>query len=210
LSGGATAICGGSAALALVAALPSHPQKERALMFTVVGVAMLSTLAMMVYPLLAKAIGLDARLAGVFLGASIHDIPQAVGAGYGMSKETGDIATLVKLARVAMLMPVILLTVLLTRSRGAAAQGQRTSLLPWFIVAFALLVAVNSSGWLPPALVESGSSLSRGCLVAAIAAIGMKTQLREFVNVGLKPILLMVGETIFLAALVLALVRWAA
>jgi uncharacterized integral membrane protein (TIGR00698 family) len=175
-----------------------------------VGVAMLSTLAMMVYPLLAKAIGLDARLAGVFLGASIHDIPQAVGAGYGMSKETGDIATLVKLARVAMLMPVILLTVLLTRSRGAAAQGQRTSLLPWFIVAFALLVAVNSSGWLPPALVESGSSLSRGCLVAAIAAIGMKTQLREFVNVGLKPILLMVGETIFLAALVLALVRWAA
>jgi len=93
LSGGATAICGGSAALALAAALPSHPQKERALMFTIVGVAMLSTLAMMVYPMLANAIGLDARLAGVFLGASIHDIPQAVGAGYAMSKETGDIAT---------------------------------------------------------------------------------------------------------------------
>jgi uncharacterized integral membrane protein (TIGR00698 family) len=210
LSGGATAICGGSAALALVAALPPHPQKDRALMFTVVSVAMLSTLAMMVYPLLATALGLDARLAGVFLGAAIHDIPQAVGAGYGMSKETGDIATLVKLARVTMLMPVILLTVLLTRTRGAAAQGQRTSLLPCFIVAFALLVAANSSGWLPHALVASGGSLSRACLVAAIAAIGMKTQLREFIDVGLKPILLMVGETIFLAGLVLAMVRWAA
>ena len=81
-----------------------------------------------------------------------------------MSKETGDIATLVKLARVAMLMPVILLTVLLTRSRGAAP-GQRAPLLPWFIVAFALLVGVNSSGWLPHSLVESGSDLSRGCLV---------------------------------------------
>ena len=143
LSGGATAICGGSAALALAAALPSHPQKERALMFTIVSVSMLSTLAMVVYPMLAKAIGLDARLAGAFLGAAIHDVPQVVGAGYGMSKETGDIATLVKLARVAMLIPVLLLTVLLTRSRGAAAQGRRPPLLPWFIVAFAVLVAVR-------------------------------------------------------------------
>lgn len=210
LSGGATAICGGSAALALAIALPSHPQKERALMFTIVLVSALSTLAMMVYPMLANAIGLDARLAGVFLGASMHDIPQAVGAGYGMSKETGDITTLVKLARVAMLMPVILLTVLLTRSRGVTAEGPRPSLLPGFIVGFALLVAVNSGGWLPDVLAESGGDLSRGLLVAAIAAIGMKTQWREVVNVGLKPIVLMVGETIFLAAIVLAMVRWAA
>ena len=210
LSGGATAICGGSAALALAAALPSHPQKERALMFTIVGVSTLSALAMVVYPMLARAIGLDARLAGVFLGASIHDIPQVIGAGYGMSKETGDIATLVKLARVAMLGPVILLTVLLTRSRGAATQGQRPPLLPGFMVAFAVLVAINSSGWLPHALAESGANLSRGCLVAAIAAVGMKTQWREIVNVGLRPVVLMVGETIFLAALVLAMARWAA
>lgn len=178
-------------------------------MFTIVGVSMLSTLAMMVYPMLARAVGLDARLAGAFLGASIHDLPQVVGAGYGMSKETGDIATLVKLARVAMLMPVILLTVLLTRSR-TEAQGQRAPLLPGFIIAFAVLVVVNSSGWLPHVLAESGGNFSRGCLVAAIAAIGMKTQLREIVNVGLRPIVLIVGETIFLAALVLAMVRWAA
>lgn len=208
LSGGATAICGGSAALALAAALPAHPQKERALMFTIVLVSVFSTLAMMVYPMLATAIGLDARLVGIFLGASIHDIPQVVGAGYAMSKETGDIAILVKLARVAMLMPVIVLTVLLTRSRGATSEGARPPLLPGFIIAFALLVVVNSSGWLPHALTESGGVVSRGLLVAAIAAIGMKTQWREVVNVGPKPILLMVSETIFLAILVLAMVRW--
>ena len=179
-------------------------------MFTIVGVSTLSALAMVVYPMLARVIGLDARLAGVFLGASIHDIPQVIGAGYGMSKETGDIATLVKLARVAMLGPVILLTVLLTRSRDAATQGQRSPLLPGFMVAFAVLVAINSSGWLPHALAESGANLSRGCLVAAIAAVGMKTQWREIVNVGLRPVVLMVGETIFLAALVLAMARWAA
>lgn len=208
LSGGATAICGGSAALALAAALPAHPQKERALMFTIVLVSVFSTLAMMVYPMLATAIGLDARLVGIFLGASIHDIPQVVGAGYAMSKETGDIAILVKLARVAMLMPAIVLTVLLTRSRGAASEGTRPPLLPGFIIAFALLVIVNSSGWMPHALAESGGVLSRGMLVAAIAAIGMKTQWREVVSVGPKPILLMVSETIFLAILVLAMVRW--
>ncbi len=74
-------------------------------------------------------------------------------------------------------------------------------------VAFAGLVAVNSTGWVPAAVQASGNDLSRWCLVAAIAAIGMKTQLKELATVGLKPILLMLGETVFLAALVLALQR---
>ncbi|MBS0429217.1 MAG: putative sulfate exporter family transporter, partial [Proteobacteria bacterium] len=101
LSGGATAICGASAALALSAALPPHPQKDKATLFTVVGVSALSTLTMVLYPLLARALGLDAHTAGVFLGATIHDVAQVVGAGYGMSQAVGDTATLVKLMRVA-------------------------------------------------------------------------------------------------------------
>jgi uncharacterized membrane protein YadS len=76
-------------------------------------------------------------------------------------------------------------------------------------VAFALLVAVNSTGWLPGAVAERGSELSRWSLVAAIAGIGMKTPpLKELATVGLKPVLLMVAETIFLAVLALALMRW--
>ena len=215
LSGGATAICGASAALALAAALPNHPLKERATLFTVIGVSALSTLAMIVYPMLAQAIGLDARAAGIFLGATIHDVAQVVGAGYSLSKETGDVATFVKLMRVAMLVPVIVFAVMLVRTRerhaGGAAQGSgpRPPLLPWFAVGFALLVAVNSTGWLPQALTQGGSEFSRWCLVASIAGIGMKTQLKELATVGLKPVLLMLGETIFLAALVLALLPWA-
>lgn len=76
-------------------------------------------------------------------------------------------------------------------------------------MAFAALVALNSTGWLPPPLATAGSDLSRWFLVAAMAGIGMKTQLRELVDVGLKPVVLMVGETVFIAALVLALLRWA-
>jgi uncharacterized integral membrane protein (TIGR00698 family) len=151
LSGGATAICGASAALALAAALPSHPQKERATLFTVVIVSALSTVAMIAYPMLAHALGLDLHDTGIFLGTTIHDVAQVVGAGYGVSKESGDVATLVKLMRVAMLLPVIVVAVMLTRRSAASgeATGKRPPLLPWFAVAFAVLVAINSTGWLP-------------------------------------------------------------
>jgi len=210
LSGGATAICGASAALALAAALPSHPLKERATLFTVIGVSVLSTLTMIVYPMLAKAIGLDPRMAGVFLGATIHDVAQVVGAGYGMSQQTGDVATVVKLMRVAMLLPVIAFAVLLVRARESnEAGGPRPPLLPSFAVAFAVLVAINSTGWLPDVVAKTGSEFSRWCLVASIAGIGMKTQLRELTTVGVKPIVLMLAETVFLAALVLGMLRWA-
>ena len=208
LSGGATAICGASAALALAAALPSHPQKERATLFTVVGVSALSTLAMIVYPMIARAVGFDDRAAGMFLGATIHDVAQVVGAGYSMSKETGDIATVVKLMRVAMLLPVIVFAVMCARASGKEAGDKRPPLLPWFAVAFAALVAINSTGWLPKALADAGSDFSRWFLVAAIAGIGMKTQLKDLVTVGIKPVALMIGETVFLALLAIALLRW--
>lgn len=207
LTGGATAICGASAALALSAALPAHPGKERATLFTVIGVSTLSTLAMIAYPMLVKALGMDAHDAGVFLGGTIHDVAQVVGAGYSISHETGDVATMVKLMRVAMLLPVIMLATFITRARGDG-ETVRPPLLPWFAVGFALLVVINSTGWVPHAVQSWGKDVSSWCLVIAIAGIGVKTQLKEIVNVGIKPIVLMVGETIFLAGLVLLLLRW--
>ncbi|MCY1350296.1 hypothetical protein D9M69_365240 [compost metagenome] len=208
LTGGATAICGASAALALAAALPSHEKKERATLFTVIGVSALSTLAMILYPMIAQAFGLSPLHAGLFIGGTIHDVAQVVGAGYSMSPETGDSATVVKLMRVAMLLPVILCAALITRIRGAEPGSKRPPLLPWFAVGFVVLAAVNSTGFIPPAVQDAGNELSRWCLVIAISALGMKTQLKELAAVGIKPILLMVGETAFLAALVLAMLHW--
>lgn len=209
LTGGATAICGASAALALAASLPNHPQKERATLFTVIGVSVLSTLAMITYPMIAHFFELTPVEAGVFLGATIHDVAQVVGAGYSMSTETGDVATVVKLMRVAMLLPVIVAAAMITRMQGAdGALDKRPPLLPMFAVGFLVLACINSTGWVP-AMVQSGvNELSRWCLVIAIAAIGMKTQLKELASVGIKPILLMLGETAFLAALVLVLMHW--
>ncbi|MES2259427.1 MAG: putative sulfate exporter family transporter [Pseudomonadota bacterium] len=208
LTGGATAICGASAALALAAALPVHEQKEKATLFTVIGVSALSTLAMITYPMLCRWFDLAPLQAGIFLGGTIHDVAQVVGAGYSMSRETGDAATVVKLMRVAMLLPVILCATMITRAQGKGSAGQRPPMLPGFAVAFFVLACVNSTGWVPPAVQQLGNDLSRWALVIAISALGMKTQLKELAAVGLKPIALMVGETVFLAALVMLLLRW--
>ena len=207
LSGGATAICGASAALAIAAALPNHPMKERALLFTVLGVSALSSLAMITYPMLTHAIGLDAKEAGVFLGATIHDVAQVVGAGYSISPETGDVATVVKLMRVAMLMPVIAITVMSYRHAGAEPGTKRPPPLPGFVVAFAGFALLHSFNVIPSGLVALGSDVSQWCLVAAVAALGTKTRLRELASVGFKPVALMIGETVFLMLLALVLLH---
>ena len=132
-------------------------------------------------------------------------VAQVVGAGYSLSRETGDVATFVKLLRVSMLLPVIVLAVAITRARGGGEPGaERPPLLPGFVIAFAALVAVNSTGWVPATAQTLGGDVSRWCLVAAMAAIGMKTRLAELATVGWRPVALMLGETFFLAALVLA------
>ena len=207
LTGGAVAICGASAALAIASILPKHKNAERDASFTVIGVTTLSTLAMIVYPIVVASLGLDHRGAGVFLGGTIHDVAQVVGAGYTLSQETGDTATIVKLLRVAMLLPVCLVIGLALHVRGATA-AHAAPVLPWFAVAFAALVVVTSLGWIPASAIEAGSIISRWCLVTAIAAIGMKTSLKALVDMGLRPVMLMVAETVFLAVLVLVALAW--
>lgn len=207
LTGGSVGICGASAALAIAAVLPAHERKERALIFTVIGVSTLSTIAMVLYPIIARWLQFDARESGIFLGATIHDVAQVVGAGYSMSRETGDVATLVKLLRVAMLVPVIFVTSLVLRMQRSEG-GAKVPLLPGFIVAFVVLVGINSTGWVPADVSRFASELSRWCLVVAIAAIGIKTQLKDVATVGLRPVVLMVVETLFLLGLVAGLLYW--
>lgn len=206
LTGCAVAICGASAALAVAAMLPRHRNVERDTIFTVVGVTALSTLAMIVYPILCRLFGLDPVQAGIVLGGTIHDVAQVVGAGYSLSPETGDTATFVKLFRVALLLPVAVL-VGVTMGR-AAPKSQRPALMPSFLLGFVVLVAANSSGMVPPLVAEGLSELSRWCLMTAIAALGVKTSLKSMVELGLRPILLLVAETLGMAALVLAMVLW--
>ncbi|MGA1207759.1 MAG: YeiH family protein, partial [Litorivicinaceae bacterium] len=140
LTGGAVAICGASAAIALASVLSGTTQRERATLLTIIGVTGLSTVAMLLYPWLFAQLGWTQAQVGFALGASIHDVAQVVGAGYAVSPETGDLAVLTKMQRVVLL-PVALAVVLMSVRR--ATQGVRLGL-PWFVTAFALGVVINS------------------------------------------------------------------
>ena len=121
---------------------------------------------------IATALRLSPDQAGIFLGGTIHDVAQVVGAGYSLSQHTGEVATYVKLLRVALLLPVALILGVLWGGRGrAGAETTRGRLpLPLFLLGFAALVAAGSLGALPPLAIEGASVVSRWCLVAAVAA----------------------------------------
>lgn len=207
LTGGAVAICGASAALALSAVMPRNENSERNTILTVVGVTTLSTMAMVIYPLIAGALALADKQAGIFLGGTIHDVAQVVGAGYMISDETGDVSTLVKLVRVAMLVPVVMVFMWLFRkSRHKAGETSSMPLLPGFLVGFVVLVLINSLGFIPDSVNDVMTTLSRWCLVTAIAALGIKTSFQKLAVVGWRPVILMVLETLLLLGIVLGMV----
>ena len=210
LSAGSVAICGASAAMAISAILPIDERTEERLVFTVVGVTILSTSAMIIYPILADALSYNTKLAGIFLGATIHDVAQAVGAGFSKSEATGDIATVVKLIRVSMLAPIILIASILIRrlSKAELGEGKRPPLVPGFVLAFVVLVVMNSVQIIPEIITEISTEISRWALLTAIAAVGMKTALKEVINVGLPAISLLVIETVFICCFMIVVLYW--
>ncbi|MFT6248955.1 MAG: putative integral membrane protein (TIGR00698 family) [Francisellaceae bacterium] len=204
LTGGSVAICGASAAMAITAVLPDHKNKERDTLLTVIGVTSLSTIAMVVYPLIATYLGLDETQSGLFLGGTIHDVAQVVGAGYSISETTGDISTLVKLVRVSMLMPVVLIMlIVIKRFNDADNSKAKAASVPTFLITFIILMIINSCFDIPQSITEPAISFSRFALITAIAAIGMKSNFAKLSCVGFKPILLMLVETIWIAIFIL-------
>jgi uncharacterized integral membrane protein (TIGR00698 family) len=152
----------------------------------VVGVTALGTLSMLVYPPLLAALGYSALDSGLLLGASIHDVAQAAAAGYLVSDSAGDVATLTKLLRVALLAPLVLLLGVLLRSRDSSG-GE----FPYFLLGFLALFGLNSLGCLPAGLREALVAASNACLLLSMAALGMRTSLGELLAQGWKPLILL-------------------
>jgi uncharacterized integral membrane protein (TIGR00698 family) len=212
LTGGSVAICGASAAMAIAAVLPRNEHSERNLLFTVLSVTVLSTIAMIIYPVVTRTLELSELTTGVFLGGTIHDVAQVVGAGFSVSDETGESATLVKLIRVAMLAPVVLVFSLVIRAGGVESpnESRRPPLVPGFILVFLALATVNSFGVVPELASSALSDLSRWALLVAIAAVGMKSSLGRILDVGGQAIALIIAETVFIAAFILIGIRYLA
>ena len=209
LTGGSVAICGASAAMAIASVLPEAEERRRATLFTVIGVASLSTIAMIFYPLLGDMLGMDDEAMGFFIGATIHDVAQVVGAGYSVSTDAGDLAVMVKLFRVAMLIPIVA-AIALVMARPASRQqsGSRLPRVPLFLLGFLAFFGANTAGVIPPLAHELLSTTASVLLLLAITALGMRTPLKEVLSIGFKPVILLCTETAVLAALVLSFLFW--
>lgn len=206
LAGGATAICGASAALAIYGVIGKDRLSQAQFALTLVVVSLASAFAMSVYPLLAAEFGLSDRAAGFLIGASIHDVAQAIGGGYAFSNEAGTYATIVKLARVALLAPfVAIIAWFLGSGDGKSSSLSRFSI-PWFIIAFLLVLAGNSLITVPKEVQDIGLIVSKAMLLLAVTATAMRSRMDLLLDLGWRAAVpvIMASTASFLIALCLA------
>ena len=212
LAGGATAICGASAALALYGAIGRDRIEQAQFTLTLVILAAASAIALTTYPALTQLLGFSDAQAGFLVGASIHDVAQAIGAGFAVSDAAGAQATVVKLTRVALLAPLVTLTALwIARAQPVAAggSGSRVPLLPGFILAFLALVGLNSLVPMPPALAAYALTLSKALLLLAVTATAMRTRTDLLLELGWRSVMPVLAATVASLSVALAFARWA-
>jgi uncharacterized integral membrane protein (TIGR00698 family) len=208
LVGGATAICGASAAMAIASVLPKDKSLERETLAVVALATIFSTLCMLVYPPLAQSLRLPPEAAGLLIGGAIHDVAQVVVAGYALGPDAGNAASVVKLFRVAMLAGVVAIVAsLFKQSRPSSAdnQAQRAApLLRRFLILFLALALIQSTIGLPLQVQYGLNQMSQACLMVGVAALGMKTSFAMLAQSGWRQILLMLVTTVWIGMFILA------
>ncbi|WP_168454935.1 YeiH family protein [Sphingopyxis microcysteis] len=185
LAGGATAICGASAALALWSLIGDKRVDQARFTLTLVGITVASAFAMTLYPVLAAELQLTDAQAGFLIGASIHDVAQAIGGGFSFSAAAGEVATIVKLTRVALLAPMLMLVALWLGRRDEGDGARKIPLrLPWFIVGFLAIAALNSLVEIPASVQDGAATSAQALLLLAIVATAMKARLHLLLDQG--------------------------
>ncbi len=212
LAGGSTAICGASAALALYGAIGRERIDQAQFTLTLVVLAAASAIALTTYPALTQMLGFTDAQSGFLVGASIHDVAQAIGAGFAVSDAAGAQATVVKLTRVALLAPLVMLAALwIARVQpiAADARGARVPLLPGFILAFLALVGINSLITLPPAVAGYTLIASKTLLLLAVTATAMRTRTDLLLQMGWRSVMPVLAATLASLGVALGFAWWA-
>ena len=194
LTSAGSAICGAAAVLATESVLKSPAYKSAIAVSTVV---VFGTIAMFLYPFLFKLgiLNLSDSNMGIYIGATLHEVAHAVGAGEALGENVSSNAVIVKMIRVMMLAPflIILSIWLLKTAVNSTIDNKDTKakiIIPWFALMFIVVVAFNSFDLLSLQIVESINYLDSFILTVAMTALGMQTSFDKFKNVGLKPIYL--------------------
>lgn len=195
LIGTGTAICGASA---IVAATQVTRGRDEDVTYALAVITLCGTAAMILYPFLMPLFGFDARQYGIWAGASVHEVVQAVGAAAAGGEEAARSGTVTKLARVFLLAPAVMALGLWIGRSG----GRETSVsvpVPWFAFGFLALVVIGSLGLVPQVAVSISREIVPAMLAASVAALGFGTDLRAMRARGGKPLLLGVASSVFIA-----------
>lgn len=200
LIGTGTAICGASA---IVAANQVARGRDEDVTYALAVITLCGTVALILFPYLGELMGMSANTYGLWAGAAIHEVVQAVGAAAAGGPEAAQTGTVMKLARVFLLAPAVLaLGWWVARSAGGAA-GQVKAPVPWFAFGFLGLVVLGSTGLVPNEAVELSRFLVPLMLAASVAALGFSTDLRALRARGVAPLALGVASTLFITLLAL-------
>lgn len=191
LTSAGSSICGAAAVLATEPVLNAEPYKSAIAVSTVV---VFGTGAMFLYPFLFKMglIPLSPEQMGIYIGGTLHEVAHVVAAGNALSSEVAQSAVIVKMLRVMLLAPfLVILGVWLVKTSHVVTQTQTKKItIPWFALFFIVVAGFNSLDLVPQSVITEINAIDTFLLTMAMTALGMETSIDKFKNVGMKPIYL--------------------
>lgn len=202
LLGVGSSVCGASA----IVAADSVVQSEKSDAACSLGiVTLLGTIGIVIYPLIGRALGMTDFQYGLWNGASLHEMAQVVAAGHGFSPGAEATATVVKLARICLLAPIVLYLAWMLRKQGSETGDAKVQAVPWFLVAFVVFVGINSIGFIPKETVKLINEGVLWLLCVGMAGVGLNSGFQDVKSAGWMPVLAGFLQWLFLAGLSLAL-----
>ncbi|GGA08429.1 YeiH family protein [Dyella caseinilytica] len=198
LIGVGTAICGGSA---IAAVTPIIKPDDHDTAFAISTIFLFNVVAVLLFPLLGHLLHLSDLGFGMWAGTAINDTSSVVAAGYSYSKAAGDFATIVKLTRATLIIPICLILAIAVAVRekraakhaGVASDFSLRRIFPWFILWFLVASAVRTAGFVPVAIQPALHVAAEFMIIVALTAIGLSANLRKMASTGARPILLGLG-----------------
>lgn len=202
LIGAGTAICGGSA---IAAVAPVIGAKDKEVAFSISTIFLFNVLAVFIFPALGHLMNLSDTGFGMWAGTAINDTSSVVAAGYSYSLAAGDYATIVKLTRALMIVPIcVLLALVMAKRNAGSGDFSIGKIFPWFILWFVVASIVNTLHVLPTEFAKFLGDAGKFCIILAMSAIGLNTNLKHLLMNGVRPIAL--GLLCWLAVAVVSLI----
>ena len=193
LIGVGTAICGGSA---IAAVTPVIKPDDHETAFAISTIFLFNVVAVLLFPFLGHVLHLSDLGFGMWAGTAINDTSSVVAAGYSYSKAAGDYATIVKLTRATLIIPICLILAAMVayrQKRHGTGDFSLTRIFPWFILWFVVASAVRTTGIIPTAAQPWIHNAAEFMIIMALTAIGLSSDLRRMASAGVRPILLGLG-----------------